>query len=342
MIITRAPFRITLGGGGTDLPSYYSQHAGYIFSMTIDKYMYVMLHKLPATERKSIIRYSQVEIVNAVDEIKHPLAREALRMHGLNDYIELTSMADMPAKTGLGSSGAYLVSLLMAIRAYKRNLTSPQQLAEEACHIEIDVLKEPVGKQDQYMAAFGGFCALEIDRDGRVAVDRAQVARDAVMELVAKARIYYTGFQRSASKVLVSQDRAARTPGNSDHNRVIESLHRIKEIGREIRAAFDLGDIDSFGRLMDAHWTAKRALSRDVSLSVLDELYDEVKKRFGVLGGKIIGAGGGGFMMLYAPKQNRELDEFMESHNMPCVSYSPTLQGVKIVGDLTPADDFAR
>lgn len=342
MIITRAPFRITLGGGGTDLPSYYEGHGGFIFSMTIDKYMYVMLHRLPPTERKSIIRYSQVEVVASVDEIKHPLAREALRLHGVRDHMELTSMADMPAKTGLGSSGAYLVSLLMAIRAYKRELTSLQQLAEEACHIEIDVLKEPVGKQDQYMAAFGGFCTLEIAPDGKVTVERVPVDWTTVLELVSKARIYYTGFQRSASKVLTGQDRAARTPGSADHSRVIESLHRIKAIGRGIRAAFADRDLDRFGALMDDHWTAKRALSRDVSLSVLDDLYDEVKNRFGVTGGKIIGAGGGGFLMLYTPRPGRDLDEFMEGHNMPCVNYAPTLQGVKVVSDLTPADDFAR
>ena len=342
MIITRAPFRITLGGGGTVLPSFYERHGGYIFAMTIDKYMYVMLHRLPTTERKSIIRYSQVEIVSAPEEIRHPLAREALLLHNLREHIELTSMADMPAKTGLGSSGAYLVSLLMAIRSYKRDWISLQQLAEEACSIEIDILKEPVGKQDQYMAAFGGFCALNIAPDGRVTVERVPIDWSTANELAAKARIYYTGFQRSASKVLTHQDRAARTPGSAEHDRVVENLCRIKEIGLAIRAAFDERDLDRFGSLMDEHWKAKRGLSRGVSLSVLDELYDEVKKRFSVTGGKIIGAGGGGFLMLYCPRPDRELDAFMEQHHMPRVNYMPTLQGVKIVSDLTPADDFAR
>ena len=170
MIITQTPFRITLGGGGTDLPSFYEHHGGFIFAMTINKYMYLMLHRLPITERKSIIRYSRVESVHNNEDIQHPLAREALRIHGIRDYIELTSVADLPARTGLGSSAAYLVGLLTAIRAFKREPTSLKEVAEEACHIEIDILHEPVGKQDQYTAAYGGFRTLDISKNGEVTV----------------------------------------------------------------------------------------------------------------------------------------------------------------------------
>lgn len=340
MIITRTPFRITLGGGGTDLPSFYEQHGGYIFAMTINKYMYISMHRLPVTERKSIIRYSKVETVSSIDEIVHPLAREALRMHNVNEFIELNSQADLPAKTGLGSSGAYLVGLLTAIRAYKREIVPLQQLAEEACHIEMNILKEPVGKQDQFMAAFGGFRTLEIERSGQVTVGAVPIDFHTASELAHKARMYYTGIQRSANTVLRQQDGAARQTESPDHTRVVDSLLRIKEIGRDIEKAFREGDLDRFAVLMDEHWKNKKQLSRNVSLTVLDELYEHVKKEFGVLGGKIIGAGGGGFVMLYCPKNGRALDEFMASQEMPPISYFPSLQGSRVVADFSGFDDF--
>ena len=340
MIITRTPFRITLGGGGTDLPSFYEQHGGFVFAMTLNKYMYIFIHRLPVTERKSIIRYSQVEKVSTVGEIVHPLAREALKLHGVNDFIELTSQADLPARTGLGSSGAYLVGLLTAIRAYKREPISIQELAEEACHIEIDVLKEPVGKQDQFMAAFGGFRTLEIDPSGKVVVGHVPVDFTTSMELVNKARIYYTGIQRSANLVLSHQNESVREAKAADHRRVVDSLLQIKELGSEIEKAFRARDLDRFGRLMDAHWQNKKALSSGVNLSIMDDLYATVKREFGVLGGKIIGAGGGGFVMLYCPLVGRDLDEFMAARGMPPVSYFPSSQGSRVVADFSSFDDF--
>lgn len=340
MIITRTPFRITLGGGGTDLPSYYEAHGGSVFTMAIDKYMFIMLHHLPATERKSIIRYSQVEVVSAPNEIKHPLAREALALHDVRDYIELTSMADMPAKTGLGSSGSYLVGLLNAIRAYKCIPASPATLAEEACHIEMDILKEPVGKQDPYIAAYGGFQLQEIDRSGKVTVTPVPVDFMTANELVTKARVYYTGIQRSATAVLQGQDQAARKKDAPDHQRVIDCLSTIKKIGADIKTAFVSGDLDRFGLLLDMHWEAKRRMSGKISLSVLDDLYVRVKKDFGVLGGKIIGAGGGGFMMLYCRQNGRELDAFMAAHDMPRISYFPSMQGSRVVADWSSHDDY--
>ena len=289
MIITRTPFRITLGGGGTDLPSFYEQHGGFVFTMAVNKFMYVFLHRLPVTERKSIIRYSQVEYVSGYDEIKHPLAREVLRLHDVREYIEVSSMADLPARTGLGSSGAYLVGLLAAVRAYRRKSIEPTEVAEEACRIEMEVLKEPVGKQDQYIAAFGGFRTLEIDKCGRVEVGTVPVDFVTAAELALKARVYYTGIQRSATAVLRNQDEAAREKSSTDHAKVIDSLCRIKELGREICEAFRNRDLDTFGRLMDMHWQCKKNMSKMITLSVLDDLYLKVKKDFGVLGGKLIG-----------------------------------------------------
>ncbi|MEI6807832.1 MAG: galactokinase [bacterium] len=340
MIITRTPFRITLGGGGTDLPSFYEKHGGFVFAMTINKYMYIMLNRPAVANRKIVIRYSQEETVDNVDEIRHPLAREALRMHGVRENVELTSIADMPARTGLGSSGAYLVGLLTALHAHKRESASVAVIAEEACRIEMDILKEPVGKQDQYMAAFGGFRTLDIARDGKVTVGTVPVDFALVNELAAKARIYYTGVQRSATAVLKSQDDAARKKESPDHSRVVDCLCHIKELGFKIQKAFEQSDLDAFGTLMDEHWRFKKQMSDGINLTVLDELYEEVKKRFGVLGGKIIGAGGGGFLMLYCPTHGRALDQFMEKHKMHRVSYFPTLQGAKVVSDITPFDDF--
>jgi D-glycero-alpha-D-manno-heptose-7-phosphate kinase len=340
MIITRTPFRITLGGGGTDLPSFYEQHGGFIFAMTLNKYMYIFLHRLPATQRKSIIRYSQVEHVSAIEEIRHPLAREVLKLHDVREYVELTSMADLPAKTGVGSSGAYLVGLLAAVRAYRNTPVLPTALAEEACHIEMEILKEPVGKQDQYMAALGGFRTLDIDRSGKVTVGTVDVEFMTALELVQKARVYYTGVQRSATAVLRDQDTATREPARQDHARVIDSLGRIKEIGYEIRDAFVRRDLDAFGRLMDAHWECKRRMSGSISLTVFDQMYETVKKEFGVLGGKIIGAGGGGFIMLYCPTQGEALDAFMARHEMPRVNYFPSMHGAQIVSNLTELDMF--
>ncbi len=340
MIITRTPFRITLGGGGTDLPSFYRDHGGFIFAMTINKFMYLMLIRRSVADRKIVIRYSQVETVDAVEEIQHPLAREAMRLHGLRDNVELTSVADLPARTGLGSSGAYLVGLLTAIRVYQGRSIPMEDLAEEACHIEMNILKEPVGKQDQYMAAFGGFRTLEIDRDGKVKVSSVPVDFVTVNELVSKARIYYTGVQRSATAVLKKQDQAAREKQDPDHARVVESLLQIKDIGRRIRTAFEQRDLDQFGRLMDEHWRCKKSMSKSISLTAMDELYDLVQKEYGVLGGKIMGAGGGGFVMLYSPRLDRGLDEFMAARQMPRVSYFPVQHGAKVVSDFTPFDQF--
>ncbi len=338
MIITRTPFRITLGGGGTDLPSFYEQHGGYIFSMCINKYMYIMLNRRSVADRKIVIRYSQVETVDSIDEIHHPLAREALRVHDVRENIELTSVADMPGKSGLGSSGAYLVGLLTAIRAYKGESASLQEIAEEACHIEMDILKEPVGKQDQYMAAFGGFRELDIARDGTVTVTEVPVAVPAIKELAAKAGMYYTGVQRSATAVLKAQDDAARETGSPDHARVLESLQHIKAIGSRIRRSFADGDLDAFGRLMDEHWQFKKRMSKGISLSVLEDLYETVKRQYGVLGGKIIGAGGGGFIMLYCPEHRTELDTFMAGQGMPRVPYYPAMQGATVINNMTGTD----
>ncbi|MEI6167179.1 MAG: galactokinase [bacterium] len=341
MIITRTPYRITLGGGGTDLPSFYREHGGFVFTMSINKYMYIILQRRSVADRKYFIRYSQVEVADSIDEIKHGLVRETLRMHNMTEYMEITSIADLPARTGLGSSGSYLVGLLNAVHAYKQDPVGPAQIAEEACKIEMDILKEPVGKQDQYIASFGGFKTLEIDRAGKVTVQSVPVDFVTAMELAGKARMYYTGVQRSASAVLKSQDQAAMTPRHPDHARVMDSLAYIKDLGYHIKKSFENRDLDAFGRQLDEHWQHKRRMSAGISLTAVDQLYEEVKKRFNVLGGKIIGAGGGGFLFLYCPEHGNGLDEYMSANQMPRVNYFPSLQGSKVISDMTAFDDFS-
>lgn len=340
MIITRTPFRITLGGGGTDLPSFYREHGGFVFTMAINKYMHVIVHRLPVMERRFVIRYSQVESVSRVEDIAHPIVREALKLHGIGDFIEVTSIADIPAKTGLGSSGAYTVGLLKALRALKNMSSDPGELADEACHIEMDILKDPVGKQDQYIAAYGGFRTLSISKDGKVTVGTVPTDSFLVAELVQKARVYYTGIQRSAAAVLKEQSDGCERKQAASSSAVAESLLQIMDIGHQIERAFRAKDLDRFGVLMDEHWQCKKRLSGKVTVSAVEELYDFTKREFGVLGGKIIGAGGGGFVMLYAPERQRELDMFMAERGMPRVSFFPSMRGATVVSDMQAVDDF--
>ena len=333
MIVTRTPFRVTLGGGGTDLPSFYEQHGGFVLAMGIDKYMYVVLN-IPYADRLVRLHYTRSEVVANVDELQHELAREALRAHGIQDAVEIASVADLPAGTGLGSSSCYLVGLLTAIRAYLRRPVALAQLAEEACHIELDILKKPIGKQDQYMATYGGLTELEIDRSGHVRVRLVPLESHNLSTLIANTHLYYTNVQRNATEVMADQNRAMREPSSQDRRRVEESLLAIKEIGYGIRDAIVQDDFDRFGVLMDEHWQCKRRLSDKVSISQVDELYDYVKREYGVLGGKVAGAGGGGFLMLYCPRNHAQLTDFMLSQGMRRLHYTVEFEGCKVISNV--------
>lgn len=333
MIVTRTPFRVTLGGGGTDLPSYYTQHGGFIFAMGLDKYMYVIVNR-PMVGHKIRLHYSESEVVDHVDDLRHELAREALRTHGIYDTFEVASIADLPAGTGLGSSSCYLVGLLNALHHDRRDYVPLQQLAEEACHIELEILKQPIGKQDQYMAAYGGLTVLDIARDGQVTVRQLRPSSGDVAELVANTHIYYTGSQRDAREVLKEQNSAMKTTTSADHARVADSLHRIKDLGYRILDAIEHSNFDRWGQLLDEHWQSKKKLSAKITLRAVDEIYEDVCSRFGVLGGKIIGAGGGGFLMLYAPKRHADLERFMQSRGMPRMHYTVEPEGTKVVAQM--------
>ena len=333
MIITRTPFRVTLGGGGTDLPSYYSQHGGFIFAMGLDKYMYVMVNR-PTVGHKLRLHYSNSEVVDHVSQLRHELAREALRAHGVEDSFEVGSIADLPAGTGLGSSSCYLVGLLNALHHDRRDYVPLQALAEEACHIELEILKQPIGKQDQYMAAYGGLSVLDIAKDGTVSVRQLRPSSGDVADFVAHTHIYYTGSQRDAREVLQDQNVAMQKKDSVDHGRVEDSLNRIKDLGYRILEAIEQSNFDRWGELLDEHWQNKKRMSGKISLQKVDTIYDEVRERFGVLGGKIIGAGGGGFLMLYSPQSHAALEKFMEQRGFPRMHYTVEPEGTKVITQL--------
>ncbi|HUP59000.1 MAG TPA: galactokinase [Thermoanaerobaculia bacterium] len=331
--MTRTPFRVTLGGGGTDLPSYYAQHGGFIFAMALDKFMYVVVNR-PIVGTKIRLHYSQSEVVDHVDELRHELAREALRAHGIEHSFEVASIADLPAGTGLGSSSCYLVGLLNALHHDRRDYVPLHSLAEEACHIELDILRQPIGKQDQYMATYGGLTVLDIARDGQVKVRQLRPSGSDIAELVAHTHIYYTGSQRDAREVLHDQNTAMQQKESAEHARVADSLHRIKDLGHRVLEAIEASNFDRFGELLDEHWQSKKRLSDKISFSKVDAIYDAVRERFGVLGGKIIGAGGGGFVMFYVPRHQAGLEQFMIENGMPRMHYTVEAEGTKVVAQM--------
>jgi len=301
--------------------------------MGLDKYMYVTVNR-PVVGKKLVLHYTQSEVVEHVGELRHELAREALRMHGIENTFEVASMADLPAGTGLGSSSCYLVGLLNALHHDRRDYVPLQKLAEEACHIELDILKEGIGKQDQYMAAFGGLTILDIARDGKVEVRQLRPSSSDIADFVAHTHIYYTGSQRDAREVLADQNTAMQKKESVDHARVQDSLHRIKELGYHILESIESSNYDRWGELLDDHWQSKKKMSKKISISAVDEIYDDVRKRFGVLGGKIIGAGGGGFLMLYSPRHHAALERFMTDHGMPRLHYTIEPEGTKVVAQM--------
>ncbi len=334
MILTRAPFRVTLGGGGTDVPSYYQKHGGFVVAMGLDKYMYISLN-VPLVDRTIRVQYMKSEQVEHPDQLKHELAREALKQHGIFSQIEITSTADLPSGSGLGSSSCYLVALLAALHAYRRRPSSLADLAEEASAIEHGLLRSPIGKEDQYMAAFGGVSVLEIDRDGRVRHRFADMALSTVPDFVANTHLYWTGVRRSGPEVLRDQDQAMADPASPQRAVVEESLHAIKEIGYQTVAAVESGNLDEFGRLMDQHWTHKKRMSPRITIPGIDELYGELKSRFGVLGAKVAGPGGGGFLMVYAPRSHAAITTFMAERGLRRLHYGVEFEGVKVLSNNT-------
>jgi D-glycero-alpha-D-manno-heptose-7-phosphate kinase len=299
VIITRSPLRISLGGGGTDLPSYYRQHTGFVISAAIDKYVYITLHDTFAQE--VIVKYSKMEVVSSVEEVKHPIVREALNLVQVGTpHLEITSMADIPAGTGLGSSGSFTTALLRALHTMKKNYVSRQELAEQACHIEMRLLGEPVGKQDQYIASFGGITSFQFLPDDTVEVRPLQIPTETLHNLEDNLLLFFTGFTRSAAEILRDQDTRTR----HGEREMMDNLHFIKQIGCDTQKAFERGDLHRFAELMHMHWEYKKKRSVGMSNPAIDEYYD-LAMSSGALGGKLIGAGGGGFLMFYTEDKTR-------------------------------------
>jgi D-glycero-alpha-D-manno-heptose-7-phosphate kinase len=332
MIIARTPFRLTLGGGGTDLPSFYGQHGGFILAVGIDKYMFINVNT-PVVDDKIRVRYTKSEMVDHVDQVEHTLAREAMKRFGLTKGVEIVSVADIPAGTGLGSSSCYLVGLLNALHALMQKPVAPDELAEEACEIELETLKKPIGKQDQYMAAFGGLTSLCIDPSGTVAVERLPLSPELVEELENNLLLFYTHETRDATAILSRQDESTRRKTGS----VAEHLQEIKDIGLTIRDEIMNGNLRRFGQLMDVHWQTKKRLAEGISNPKIDAWYDLARKN-GAIGGKISGAGGGGFLMLYCEDNKQRLREAMRQAGLRELNFRFDFEGSKVVFDIVSRD----
>jgi D-glycero-alpha-D-manno-heptose-7-phosphate kinase len=298
MIITRSPLRITLGGGGTDLPSYYRKFGGFLISAAIDKYVFITIMRpfVPGI----FLKYSHLEKVGDVDEVQHPIIREAVRMLNFKTpQLEITTLADIPAGTGLGSSGSFTTALLKALFAHRRRLILPDELARLACQIELDILREPIGKQDQYIAAYGGITCFEFNSDDSVNAYPLQINMDTLFDLEDNLLLFFTGFSRSASDILKDQDKRSREMDEE----MLSTMHYVKDLGLRSKELLVAGRTSEFGALMHEHWEHKRKRSKGMSNPQIDEWY-ELGLKNGALGGKLVGAGGGGFLMFYAEDRN--------------------------------------
>lgn len=324
MIMTRSPLRISLGGGGTDLPSYYREHSGFLIAAAIDKYVYILLHHRFVP--RILLKYSHLEEVERVEDIKHPLIRESLRLVGWEDLrLEITSMADIPAGTGLGSSGSFTTALLKALHAQMKNLAHPGELAEQACRIEIDILKEPVGKQDQYIAAYGGITCFRFLANDQVEAWPLKISQQTLYDMEDHLLLFFTGYTRAAGEILQEQDTKSK---QRDLN-MIANLHFVKQLGRDIKQALEQGDLQQFGQLMNTHWEHKKERSTSMSNSQINHWYELAMKN-GAIGGKLIGAGGGGFLMFLCDERSR-VRQVMAEQGLEEVRFRFDFEGTKVV-----------
>ena len=324
MIIARSPLRISLGGGGTDLPSYYKKHGGFLLAAAIDKYVYATV--LRPFSPGVYLKYSKIEHVNHINDVQHPIIREVLKEMKLDTpQIEITTLTDIPAGTGLGSSGSFTTALIKGLFTHYRREIHPKELAELACKIELENLKEPIGKQDQYIAAFGGITSFTFDKDGEVISENLKISTDTLHNLEDNLLLFFTGISRSASSILLDQDKRSI---NND-SEITKNLHYIKELGFRSRDALLAGDLENFGQLMNEHWEHKRIRSSGMTNDFIDEIYTKALHN-GAVGGKLVGAGGGGFLMFYASDRSK-LRAAMNKYNLEEVRFSFDYEGTKII-----------
>ena len=324
MIITRSPLRITLGGGGTDLPSYYQRHKGFLIAAAIDKYVYITVHETFVDDL--IVKYSRMERVPSAREIEHPIFREAFRLLDMDGKsLEIASMADIPAGTGLGSSGSFTTAVLKALHRQKKDIVHPRELAEEACHIEIDLLKEQIGKQDQYISAFGGLTCFDFHTDGSVEARALSISTDTLYTLEDNLLLFFTGYSRAASDVLADQNQRTLR-GDVDVER---NLTEVKDIASRTATALADGDLRCFAELLSMQWEQKRRRSERATNPRIDSWYT-IGLANGALGGKLVGAGGGGFLMFYAEDKAR-LRRAMLGSGLREVRFRFDFEGTKVV-----------
>ncbi len=322
MILSRAPVRISMGGGGTDLPSYYEKHGGFLLAAGINKFVHIMLNK--RFEDSIRLSYSKTEIVNNVKDIEHRIFRESLKFTDVRKQVEIVSIADVPSNCGLGTSSAFTVALLSALFSYNRDHKTLREIAECACNIEINILKEPIGKQDQYAATYGGFNAYTFNKDGSVVVEPVKISEEAKMEMQSNLFLFYLNKNRSAGDILKHQNKKTKQK-NED---VLNRLHKIKDIGYYTKKILEKNKIDEFGDLLHEHWLVKKGLSGKISDPFTDEVYENARKN-GAIGGKVIGAGGGGFLMFYCPKEKTRLVSAMKKMGLNVTWFSFEHEGVK-------------
>ncbi len=325
MIITRSPLRITLGGGGTDLPSYYREHGGFLIAAAIDRYVYVTVTRPFAPG--IYLKYSQLEHVERADDVRHPIIREAIKLLEVKPQVEITTLADIPAGTGLGSSGSFTTALLRALYAFERRLIGSFELAELASNIEIQRLGEPIGKQDPYAAAFGGLTAFTFHPDERVEARPLKMPAGTLFDLEDDLLLFFTGFSRKAGSIL--QDQKTRTETNDSE--MLDHLHHVRELGQRSLEVLEAGRTIEFGGLMHEHWEHKRRRTAGITNPQIDEWYDLGRKN-GAVGGKLVGAGGGGFLMFYA-ENHRRLREAMTRAGLEEVRFRFSFEGTKVLFD---------
>ena len=324
MIIARSPLRISLGGGGTDIPSYYQEHEGFLLAAAIDRYVYVTVMR-PFTEG-IYLKYSEIEQVAQVANVKHPIIREVLAEFNLQTpQIEITTLADIPSGTGLGSSGSFTTALVKALFAHYRKNIHPAQLAEMACRIEIEKLREPIGKQDQYIAAYGGITEFNFHKDGSVSSAPLDLSVQTVHDLEDNLLLFFTGVSRSAGSILKDQVEKSK----AKDSKMIENLHFTKDLGLRSKVALVQGDTKKFGDLMHEHWEHKKSRSSGMTSDFIDDAYSQAIKS-GAVGGKLVGAGGGGFLMFYANDKDK-LRNRMSELGLEEVRFQFDFEGTKVI-----------
>lgn len=323
MLITRTPLRISIGGGGTDLPSYYQTHGGFVISAAINRYVYISINRsfTPGYQ----LKYSSLERVATIDEIQHRIIREAFRMHDVEPPVELVSVADVPSGTGLGSSGAFTVGILHALHAHQRRPVDAARLAREAVEIEMTRLGEPVGKQDHYSAAYGGLICQEYSPDGSVRICPLAIHHDTARELREGLMLFFTGYSRSAGDLLREQDQQSR----SGQPLMLDGLHFVKAMGARIKQALESNDVDAFGECLHEHWTRKKERSAGMSNKWIDGAYEHGRAN-GAVGGKLVGAGGGGFLLFYT-RDRRRLRRAMTEHGLQEMEIDFDYQGSSVM-----------